>query len=112
MAHQLRELSEPSQWEVFTVQMGHAVSLFVSRRIISGGRYGEVRVWSLEAALEDTEDTEEMRASRELRLHDRSTAVGQVKLLRAQAGIMCADSGVNGYHPYITSAQRGVGLRK
>ena len=63
----------------------------ISRRIISGGRYGEVRVWSLEAALEDCdgEDTEEMTASRELRLHDRSTAVGQVKLLRAQAGIVC-----------------------
>ena len=61
----------------------------ISRRIISGGRYGEVRVWSLEAALEDTEDTEEMTASRELRLHDRSTAVGQVKLLRAQAGTKC-----------------------
>ena len=46
-------------------------------------------MWSLEAALEDTEDPEEMTASRELRLHDRSTAVGQVKLLRAQAGIIC-----------------------
>lgn len=54
-----------------------------SRRIISGGRYGEVRVWSLEAAISDLECEDEME-SRELRLHDRSTAVGQVKLLRAQ----------------------------
>ena len=63
----------------------------LSRRIISGGRYGEVRVWSLEDAIggdaSDCECEEEIK-SRELRLHDRSTAVGQVKLLRAQAGIM------------------------
>lgn len=63
-------------------------SLPLSRRIISGGRYGEVRVWSLEAAISGCEFEEEIAESRELRLHDRSTAVGQVKLLRAQAGIM------------------------
>ena len=63
-------------------------SLPLSRRIISGGRYGEVRVWSLEAAISGCECEEEIAESRELRLHDRSTAVGQVKLLRAQAGIM------------------------
>ena len=65
----------------------------LSRRIISGGRYGEVRVWSLEDAIGDAAsdcECEEEIKSRELRLHDRSTAVGQVKLLRAQAGIMRA----------------------
>ena len=52
-------------------------------------------MWSLEDAIGDAAsdcECEEEIKSRELRLHDRSTAVGQVKLLRAQAGIMRARS--------------------
>ena len=61
-----------------------------SRRIVSGGRYGEVRVWSLESAIcggGDDGGEGETCAGRRLRLHDRSTTVGQVKQLRAQARI-------------------------
>ena len=64
-----------------------------SRRIVSGGRYGEVRVWSLESAIcggggnDGCEGEDDTCAGRRLRLHDCSTTVGQVKLLRAQARI-------------------------
>lgn len=73
-----------------------------SRRIVSGGRHGEVRVWSLDEAVGDgnvsgrseNEDAEaEDIQSRGFYLHDRSTAVGQVRLLRAQER-QCVFSGL------------------
>ena len=60
------------------------------RRIVSGGRFGEIKVWSLSDCLDDNEDMlfNDTDASnqliyskgRSLHLHDRTTAVGQIKI--------------------------------
>ena len=61
-----------------------------SRRIVSGGRFGEIKVWSLSDCL-NSEDDSVLKEScnidtliyakgRSLYLHDRTTAVGQIKI--------------------------------
>ena len=60
------------------------------RRIVSGGRFGEIKVWSLSDCLDSNDDMllSETDASdqliyskgRSLHLHDRTTAVGQIKI--------------------------------
>ena len=62
-----------------------------SRRIVSGGRFGEIKVWSLCECLQtEDENTSKGDSSeklintysqgRSLYLHDRTTAVGQIKI--------------------------------
>ena len=62
-----------------------------SRRIVSGGRFGEIKVWSLSDCLNSEEDYEVLNElciidtlnyakGRSLYLHDRTTAVGQIKI--------------------------------
>ena len=55
-------------------------------RIVSGGRHGEVRVWSLKDALDDSSRREEEEVDgggRSLWVHARSTAVGQIRIYNA-----------------------------
>ena len=62
-----------------------------SRRIVSGGRFGEIKVWSLSDCLNSEEESEVLNEfcnidtlnyakGRSLYLHDRTTAVGQIKI--------------------------------
>ena len=62
------------------------------RRIVSGGRFGEIKVWSLSECIQQTsEDTEpdhnpmmtEDVKGRTLCLHERTTAVGQIRIEKA-----------------------------
>ena len=63
------------------------------RRIVSGGRFGEIRVWSLSKCLEEDDnqvgkeilddDVNEDIKGRSLYLHQRDTAVGQVRIEKA-----------------------------
>ena len=57
-----------------------------NRRIVSGGRFGEIKVWSLADCLqEDGEESSENKTDtyskgRSLYLHDRTTAVGKIRI--------------------------------
>ena len=62
------------------------------RRIVSGGRFGEIKVWSLPECIyqtsEDTDHdsnatgTEEVKG-RNLCVHEKTTAVGQIRIEKA-----------------------------
>ena len=73
-----------------------------SRRIVSGGRFGEIIIWSLSDCLETTKENvipdERMEKDiaiysngRSIYLHERSTAVGQIKI---KNGLLISCDGV------------------
>ena len=73
-----------------------------SRRIVSGGRFGEIVIWSLSDCLETTEqntqpddrtgnDIDIYSKGRSIHLHERSTAVGQIKI---KNGLLISCDGV------------------